>query len=199
MKNKAKILRFFWVFPLILCSCHRDTRTNAEQYADQLKECRANQDFHTQLLIYPESLNGEIVKYFYMEQDSVFAFTNDYFFYLVLSFDTETFNSELLRISNVKTIFPKFNNAQKQVLHFEEQSMYLAISRDNRYEYALYNKEKLEIAYISNQLFTWEDAKVEPEHKMPEVTIPSDKDDGENTYNMYYYYDLTGVGWEMSD
>ena len=180
---------------MVLGSCKRDTRTNAEQYLDQIKECRENKDFHSQLYIFPESLNGEIIKYFYMEESDLF--TGSYFYYLALQYDEETFNNELTRLSQVKSEFPKFNKV-KPAIHYEEQSLYLTISRDNRYEYALYDKEKLEIAFISNQLFTWDQAKVLPEHTMPSVVIPEELDDGNDTYNMYYYYDGE-VGWEVTD
>ena len=193
--KKVKILGILWVFPMVLGSCKRDTRTNAEQYLDQIKECRENKDFHSQLYIFPESLNGEIIKYFYMEESDLF--TGSYFYYLALQYDEETFNNELTRLSQVKSDFPKFNKV-KPVIHFEEQSLYLTISRDNRYEYALYDKEKLEIAFISNQLFTWDQAKVLLEHTMPSVVIPKELDDGNNTYNMYYYYGGE-VGWEVTD
>ena len=193
--KKIKILGILWVFPMVLGSCKRDTRTNAEQYLDQIKECRENKDFHSQLYIFPESLNGEIIKYFYMEEGDLF--TGTYFYYLALQYDEETFNNELTRLSQVKSEFIKFNKV-KPVIHFEEQSLYLTISRDNRYEYALYDKEKLEIAFISNQLFTWDQAKVLPEHTMPSVVIPEELDDGNDTYNMYYYYDGE-VGWEVTD
>ena len=180
---------------MVLGSCKRDTRTNAEQYLDQIKECRENKDFHSQLYIFPESLNGEIIKYFYMEESDLF--TGSYFYYLALQYDEETFNNELTRLSQVKSEFPKFNKV-KPVIHFEEQSLYLTISRDNRYEYALYDKEKLEIAFISNQLFTCYQVKVLPEHGLPDLTIPNEYDDGKNSYNIYYLYD-GDVGIEVVD
>ena len=193
--KKVKILGILGVFPLLLCSCKRDTRTNAEQYLDDLKYCRENKDFHSQLSIFPDSLNGEIIKYFYMEESDLF--TGSYFFYLVLQYDEDTFNNELARLNNVRSTFSRVNLV-KPIIHFEEQSTYLTISRDNRYEYVLYNKEKLEVAFVSNQLFTWDRAQVLPEHAMPNVVVPVELDDGNNTYNMYYYYDGE-VGWEVTD
>ena len=195
MSNKVKIIGIFCIFSVLLGACKRDTRTNAEQYLDDLTEYRNKSDFHTQLYIFPNELKGEIVKYFIMETSSLF--TGSYFYYLVLQYDEETFNNELTRLSQVKSDFPKFNKV-KPVIHFEEQSLYLTIFRDNRYEYALYDKEKLEIAFISNQLFTWDQAKVLPEHTMPSVVIPKELDDGNNTYNIYYYYDGE-VGWDVTD
>ena len=195
MKNKLKIIGILWVFPLLLGSCKTDTRTNAEQYLEQINECRNNTDFHSQLFIFPETLNGEIVKYFYMEESSLF--TGSYYFYLVLQYDEATYNSEIERLSNVKAEFTKFNRI-KTILSYPNQCAYLTISKDNRYEYVLYNVEKHEIAYISNQLFTWDRAQVLPEHSMPSFTIPAECDDGNNTYNIYYHY-VDNVGWEITD
>lgn len=113
--NKLKILGILWVFPLVLGSCKRDTRTNAEQYLDDIKECRDNADFHSQLYIFPESLNGEIIKYFYMEESDLF--TGSYFFYLALKYDEETFNNELTRLSKVRSTFSRVNLV-KPIIHF---------------------------------------------------------------------------------
>ena len=196
MRNKSKIFRFLWVFPLLLGSCKTDTRTNAEQYQDDLKEYREKSDFHTQLYIYPESLKGEIVKYVISETSDLF--NGSYFFYLVLRYDQETFDSEIVRLSEIKATFVKHENAVKPIIYFPEPSIYLTIMRDNRYEYAMFNKEKLEIAYISNQLYQWDKVPILPEHGLPDLTIPSQFDDGDNSYNLYYLYE-GNVGWEITD
>ena len=125
MKNNSKILGILWVFPLILCSCKTDTRTNAEQYLDQIQECRNNGDFHSQLYVFPEELKGEIIKYFYMEESNLF--TGSYFFYLVLEYDQETYDSEIARLGNVKAEFQKFNYI-KPILIYSELNAYLTIS-----------------------------------------------------------------------
>ena len=195
MNNKTKILGILWVFPLIMCSCETDKRTNAEQYLDQITECRNNSDFHSQLFIFPETLNGEIVKYFYMEESDIF--TGSYFLYLVLDYDLQTYNSEIARLEQVKAEFTKFNKT-KFVISYPEEKAYLTIFKDNRFEYALYDSNKLEIAYVSNQLFTWDRAQVLPEHNMPNFKIPTEIDDGNNSYNMYYHY-VDNVGWEITD
>lgn len=196
MKNKLKILNIFWVFPFLLGSCKTDTRTNAEQYHDDLKEYREKSDFHSQLYIFPDSLNGEIVKYIISETSDLF--NGSYFFYLVLEYDQETFDSELTRLSEIKATYVKHNNVVKPILHYSEQSIYLTIMKDNRYEYALYNQEKLEIAYVSNQLYGWNEVPILPEHGLPDLTIPNEYDDGKNSYNIYYLYE-GDVGWEITD
>ena len=195
MKNKIKIIGILGVFPIVLCSCKVDKRTNAEQYLDQINECRNNKDFHTQLFVFPNELKGEIVKYFCMEESDLFS--GSYFYYLVLRYDDETYNSEINRIGHIKAEFTKFNKV-KPILSYPEKNAFLSISKDNRYEYVLYNAENNEIAYISNQLFSWDRAQVLPEHTMPSFNIPAEYDDGGNTYNMYYHY-VDYVGWEITD
>ena len=194
--KKIKILGILWVFPLLLASCKTDTRTNAEQYQDDLKEYREKSDFHSQLYIYPESLNGEIVKYIISETEDLF--NGSYFFYLVLNFDEKTFDSELQRLSEIKSVFTKHDNRVKPILHYPEQSTYLTIKRGGRYEYVLYDKESLQIAYVSNQLYDWSNVPLEPEHILPNVRIPEELYDGSNTYNMYYLYD-GNAGTEVVD
>ena len=196
MKNKTKIFGFLLVFPLLLLSCKTDTRTNAEQYLDDLKEYREKSDFHSQLYIFPDSLSGEIVKYVISETDDLF--TGSYFYYLVLEYEQSLFDLELARLNEVKAVYPNHNNIVKRIIHYPEQSTYLTIMKDNRYEYALYNKETLQIAYISNQLYDWKELPLLPEHSMPSLVIPAEYDDGNNTYNLYYYYD-GDVGWEVTD
>lgn len=195
MKNR-KILDFLWVFPVVLCSsCVTKTKTNAEDYLDILSECRNNRDFHSQLSIFPENLNGEIKKFHYQETEDLF--NGNYFFYLVLKYDFEVYNSEIERLKKTEIYFEKFN-IKKNVLNFDYQNLFLSIFKDNRYEYAVYNSNQLEIAYISNQLYTWDAAKVLPEHSLPEVHIPDEVSDGDNSYNMYYHY-VDNVGWEITD
>ena len=64
----------------------------------------------------------------------------------------------------------------------------MTINKSGRYEYVKYNAETLEIAYVSNQLFAWEESGIKKDHKLEDITIPSEIADGNNEYNMYYYY-----------
>ena len=194
---KTRILSILSVIPVVFCSsCNTHTKSNAEDYSDILNECREKFDFHTKLYIYPETIEGtEIVKFFYQETSDLF--TGSYFFYLVLTYSQEGFDAELQRIGEAKAEFK--NGAIKTVLSYPEQSAFLSINKDNRYEYALYNKETLEIAYISNQLYLWKELEIlEERHYMPTFVIPEEKDDGDNTYNMYYFYQ-GNVGYEVTD
>ena len=138
-------------FPALFCAgCNTHTKSNVEDYFDILKECQENRDFHTQLYLYPETIEGaEIVTFLYQETSDLF--TGSYFFYLVLTYSEEGFNAELNRMANAKAEYK--NGVVKPTLAYPESNSFLTINRDNRYEYAIYNKDALEIAYISNQLY----------------------------------------------
>ena len=195
--NKHKFLSIFPIIPALFCvSCNTHTKSNVEDYFDIMKECRENPDFHSQLYLFPKTIEGkEIKKFFYQETTDIM--TGCYFFYLSLSYSEEDFVLEVNRMKEVKAEFK--NGATKSVLSYPTQSAFLTISRDNRYEYALYNEEKLEITFISNQLYPWSDLLIlEEQHKMPEFVIPKEYDDGNNSYNMYYFF-VDGVGYEVTD
>ena len=176
-----KTLLFVSTLLLSGCSCSSNVRT----YDDALNEAIENTDFHSQLYIFPESTNkGTPTNFSYKSMGDLL--TGSYFLYLVMTYDEENFTNELARIDKIEGRFP--DGQTKSIIHYEEESIYLTISRDSRYEYVKYNKEKFEIAYVSNQLFSWATANVELRHKLPDLKIPSELDDGENSYNMYYFY-----------
>ena len=196
MSKMAKIFRILPVFPAFFCfSCNKTEKTHVESYVEILSDCINARDFHSQLYIFPKSIEGlEITKF-------VFSNTTDLFngcwlMYLGLKWDEEGFNSELERLDNVKGMYK--TGDVKPIIKYEEQSLYLTISRDHRYEYALFNKTTFEIVYVSNQLYEWKDIPVLPEHRLPSVTIPAELDDGNNTYNLYYRYE-GDIGWEIVD
>ena len=193
--NKFKFFRILPVIPALFCtSCTTHTKSNVEDYFDILKEAREEFDFHSQLYLYPDTIeNTEIVTFLYQETEDLF--TGSYFFYLVLTYSQEGFDAELERMNNVKAEYK--NGVVKPALAYPDLNAFLTISKDNRYEYALYDKEKLEIAYISNQLYSWKQLTIlEERHYMPNFVIPKEYDDGENTYNMYYYFE-DNVGYEI--
>ena len=192
MNKISKILGILPVFPVLFCvSCKKDMRTDWEAYHDILTECINDRDFHSQLYIFPESAEGkEITKFVYSHTSDLF--NGSWLMYLGLKWDEEGFNTELTRLNNVKAEYK--TGEIKPIIKFEEESLYLTISKDNRYEYALYNKETFEIVYVSNQLYEWKEIPVVPEHILPSVKIPSELDDGDNTYNMYYlFHGDTGI------
>ena len=173
------------LLPALLCSCGFSSNSNIDTYDEALKAAVDNDDFHTQLYIFPKSTNkGTPTNFAYKSMDDLF--TGSYFMYLVMSYDEASFNSELERISGIYGHFP--NGETKSIIHYEEESIYLTINRDKKYEYVKYDKDSLEIAYVSNQLFSWATARVDSRHSLPSLTIPSNLDDGDNSYNMYYFY-----------
>ena len=116
--------------------------------------------------------------------------------YLGIKWDEEGFKKELARLDEVKAIYK--TGDIKPIIKYEDKSLYLTVKKDNRYEYALYDKESFEITYVSNQLYGWKDTPVKSEHILPEVIIPKELDDGNNSYNIYYRYE-GDTGWEIID
>jgi len=196
MNKFHKILRILPVFPALFCvSCKQDTRTDYEAYKDILDECIADRDFHTQLYVFPKSIEGlEVTKLVYSHMSDLL--NGSWLMYLAVKFDEDGFSKELSRLDNVKAEYD--TGDIKPVIKYEDKSLYLTIMKNNRYEYALYNSDIYQIVYVSNQLFQWKDIPVQEEHILPNVTIPKELDDGENSYNMYYRYEGT-TGWEVVD
>ena len=196
MSKISKILGISWVFSAILCSsCNTTKKTDWESYAEILQDCIKDRDFHSQLYIFPESIEGkEITKFVFSNTTDLF--NGSWLMYLGLKWDEQGFNSELERLNNVKAVYK--TGDVKSIIKYEDKSLYLTICKDNRYEYALYNKETFEIYYVSNQLYEWKDTPVSAEHILPSVTVPSELDDGNNSYNIYYRYE-GDTGWEIVD
>ena len=182
------------ILPTILSGCLFKTtsHTDVEKYEEYLAEAINNSDFHSQLTIFPTSVKNAIVEKFeYKSREDLF--TGSYFFYLVVTYNEIDFNLELARLETVHGYFPE-QKITKPILKYPEQSCYITIDKNSRYEYVCYDKETFEIAYVSNQLFTWDDIEVSNRHLIPEVEIPKELDDGDNSYNMYYYYE-GDIGW----
>jgi len=186
--KKLTILPIFAVIPALFCtSCFKtSTKTNAEEYLEILQQCRDHDDFHTELYIFPETIEGtEIKSFIYAERSDLF--TGSYLLYIVLEYDETGFTPELERIANVKAHFKA--GEEKQPIYYPENDLYLTVKQNTRFEYAVYNEETLQIAYVSNQIFDWEETPVAKEFIIPDLSIPNELDDGENMYNMYYLYD----------
>ena len=185
MKNNYRFLRILPVFPVLFCSsCTTHTKTNAEEYLDILQEARDNNDFHTELYIFPNSIEGlEIKAFYYAHMEDLF--TGSFLFYIVLGYNETGFEIELKRISDVIAVY---KDGVKGPIQYPNENMYLTIKQESRFEYVIYNSATYEIAYISNQLFLWKDTPVEQDFIIPDVTIPKGLEDGENMYNMYYWY-----------
>ena len=181
-----KFLKLLPIVPLLFCTgCKKTTKINAEEYLEILQECKDEQDFHTELYIFPESIEGLEIKGFYFAHMED-LFTGSFLLYIVLGYQEDNFAIELNRLSKVQAVF---NQGTKQIIHYPEERMYLTIKQNARFEYAMYNETTYEIAYVSNQIFEWKDTPVESQYIIPEVTIPEELDDRENMYNLYYWYE----------
>ena len=179
-----KKLYLLTLLPLTLTGCFNNT-SDIDSYSKLLEQCREEVDFHSELYIFPDSTNiGNPTKFSYKRTPDLF--TDSFLLYLVMEYDEVNYEEEIARLKDIKANF--CTGLQKDILHYEEHNLFLTISRDKRYEYAVYNEEKLEIAYISNQLYSWTTAQLNSGHALPEITIPAELDDGENSYNIYYEY-----------
>ena len=191
-----KLLKLLLIVPILFCSgCEKDTRTNAEQYVDLLQESRSEADFHTELYIFPETIeNLEIKAFYYAHMEDLF--TGSFLLYIVLEYDENTYAPEIERIANVEAKFKE--GKTKSIISYPEQNLFLTIKQNGRYEYVIYNDSTYEIAYISNQLFDWGDTPVAEQYVIPNLSIPAGLDDGENMYNLYYWYE-GGVGFYVNE
>ena len=169
-----------------------------ENYEKYLKDARDLSDFHTELYIFPETVNKDNVSQFrYSSRDDLF--TGSYFFYLVTTYSQVDFNAELTRLSLISAVFQE-KETVKPIIYNVESSYFLTIYRNSRYEYAIYNAKDFEIAYVSNQLFGWDETCIRDDRYMlpDEVKIPEKLDDGDNSYNMYYLFE-EDIGYYVED
>ena len=181
--NKRLIL--LTLFPLVLnCGCSK-SNNNIDSYDKLLVMCRDEPDFHSELYVFPDSTNiGTPTSFAYKTTPDLL--TGSFLLYLVMSYDQEAYDAELSRLDKIEAHFS--DEAVKKIIHFEDKNLYLAISRNSRYEYAMYFEDELKIAYVSNQLYSWLDTSVSPKYRLPDLKIPAELDDGENSYNLYYHY-----------
>ena len=186
--NKTLLL----IIPALLTSCAWKN-TDVKNYRAKLLECREEADFHTELYIFPEDTDeGTPTKFFYRKMEDLF--TGTYVLYLVMEYDEAHYLSEIDRLSKVEARFS--NGEVKTIIHSVDDSVYLTIQKNGRYEYAKYNPDKYEIAYVSNQLSSWEASGVKDEHIVTDVAVDDDNEFG--GYNMYYYY-VGDVGYYVTE
>lgn len=185
MKNFTKVV--LALPSLLLVGCFSSNiNQDKDKYSEYLKTAIDNSDFHSELYIFPQEIEQEDIKEVtYQTRDSLF--NGSYFFCLEVQYNQTKFSAEINRLDNIKSTFT--NGKTKSILKYEEQSLYLTINRDHRYEYAKYNETTFEIAYISNQLYEWNEIEISDNYKMGEVIIPEEIDDGGNSYNLYYSYE----------
>lgn len=192
MKKLIKLLLFVPV--ICVPSCRPSTNTNVKLYESLLNDLRDNADAHSELYIFPNTINQENTKQFkYMHTEDLF--NGAYLFYLVQQYEVEDYQSELNRLSQIKAVFTKYS-VTKNIIHLSEKNMYLTVYRNHNYEYAIYNEETCTISYVFNQLYDWETVKIDC--PINNVDIPDEVDDGGNSYNIYYYYEKD-VGYYIED
>ena len=194
MKNAIKLSL---IIPTLLLTGCLSSKTNndPQNYSEYLKIAVGNSDFHSELYIFPQDITEEEIKTFAYQTMDV-LFTGSYFFYVVAQYDQTIFEAEINRLDDIKATFK--NGKVKSILKYEEQSLYLTLNKDNRYEYVKYSKDTFEIAYVSNQLYKWNEVDINDNHLLGEVVIPQELDDGNNSYNMYYSYE-GDIGYYVND
>ena len=178
-----RVFKVAAIFPVVfLAGCKNYVNNDVNKY-DELREKYIKEvDFHSELYIFPEQIDkGRVIKFRSQYQESLF--TGSYLFYLVYQF-SDDYEDEINRLSSIKAEFK--NGQSKSIIHYEKQSLFLTICKDNRYEYAKYESSTKRITYVSNQLYPWEEIKID---SIESIKIPKSLDDGENSYNMYYFYE----------
>ena len=176
---------------VFLSGCTSEVDNRIERYSELLEKFKQESDFHSELYVFPEKIEkNKVLKFRTQHQE--FPFTGSYLFFLVYQYE-EDFEKEIERLQGIKADFK--NGKSKSILHFEKKSLFVTISKDNRYEFVKYNSSTKQIAYISNQLYVWSEIDIDP---LESIEIPKTKDDGENSYNMYYYYE-GDIGYYVND
>ena len=186
---KKPIIATLMTIPfLTLGGCATKANNNVNQYETLLKQSINNSDFHSELYVFPSEINTEnAVAFSYKTREDLF--TGSYLLYLVMKYDQNQFDAELNRLDAIKADIEIPNNVfkTKNIIKDTDASQYVTITQNSRYEYVKYNSETLEIAYVSNQLFTWKETGIKNEYLYKDIKIPTELDDGDNSYNMYYY------------
>ena len=175
---------------LALGGCAIRSDDNVEKYEELYNKMVSNQDFHTELYIFPRKIDTkQAVAFSTKSRDDLF--NGSYLFYLVMKYEESQFNAELERLDAVKAEIEIPNNVvkTKKIIKDTKTSQYVTISKNSNYEYVKYNAETYEIVYVSNQLFSWTESGINIDHKYEDIEIPSEIADGKNEYNMYYYYE----------
>lgn len=186
---KKPIIATLMMIPfLTLGGCATKANNNVNQYETLLKQSINNSDFHSELYVFPSEINTEnAIAFSYKTREDLF--TGSYLLYLVMKYDQNQFNAELERLDAIKADIEIPNNVfkTKNIIKDTDTSQYVTITQNSRYEYVKYNSETLEIAYVSNQLFIWKETGIKNEYLYKDIKIPTELDDGDNSYNMYYY------------
>lgn len=186
---KKPIIATLMMIPFVaLEGCTTKANNDINQYETLLKQSINNSDFHSELYVFPSEINTEnAIAFSYKTREDLF--TGSYLLYLVMKYDQVQFDAELNRLDAIKADIEIPNNVfkTKNIIKDTDTSQYVTITQNSRYEYVKYNSETLEIAYVSNQLFTWRETGIKKEYLYKNINVPAELDDGDNSYNMYYY------------
>ena len=197
---KKPIIATLMMIPfLTLGGCATKANNDINQYETLLNQSINNSDFHSELYVFPNEINTEnAIAFSYKTREDLF--TGSYLLYLVMKYDQNQFNAELERLDAIKADIEIPNNVfkTKNIIKDTDTSQYVTITQNSRYEYAKYNSEALEIAYVSNQLFTWKETGIKNEYLYKDIKVPIELDDDGNSYNMYYYYEAD-IGYYVKD
>ena len=184
---------------LILGGCATKANNDINQYETLLNQSFDEFDFHSEFYVFPSKINTEnAIAFSYKSREDLF--TGSYLLYLVMKYDQNEFNTELERLDAVKADFEIKPGVfkTKSIIKDVNTSQYVTICKDSRYEYVKYNSETLEIAYVSNQLFSWKETGIKADYLYKDIKVPTELDDGGNSYNMYYYYEAD-IGYYVKD
>lgn len=197
---KKPIIVSLMLIPLVaLSGCATKTNEDVNQYKILRNEAIENFDFHSELYVFPTEVNvANVVTFSYKTREDLF--NGSYLFYLVMKYNQSQFDAELKRLDAVQADYEIREGVfrTKPIIKDDKNSQYVTISKDARYEYVKYNQESLEIAYVSNQLFSWRETGIKEEYIFDGITVPIELDDGGNSYNMYYYYE-GDIGYYVAD
>lgn len=186
--------------PLVtLSGCAIRTDDNLESYEQLLKQAIENQDFHTELYIFPKTIDiNKATAFSSKSRDDLF--NGSYLFYLSMRYEQVEFATELDRLDGIAAIFdlPKDVRKVKTIIKDKKTRQYIAINKNYCYEYVKYNEETYEVTYVSNQLFEWSETGIKNDHKLEDIEIPKNLADSGNSYNMYYYYE-GDIGYYVAD
>lgn len=187
-------MKKLWLIPLIvptllLNSCVIYDDNNIDHYQEILKSFRDSKECHSELCIFPETVDKNKVINFQTRHNEA-AFEDNYLFYVSVQYDSqEQVDSELERLEQIEVSFRR-NGKTKKVLvtHRFGFIYYVTIYQvAGNYEYAWYNEnDPLKIAYVFNQKYQWSSVKVTEKLTDNPVGKSGDWDDN---YNMYYQYE----------
>lgn len=197
---KKPFITTLMMIPLLtLGGCAIRTDDNLENYEQLLNQAIENQDFHTELYIFPKKIDvNKVTAFSSKSRDDLF--NGSYLFYLSMRYEQVEFATELDRLDGIVAIFdlPKDVRKAKTIIKDKKTCQYITINKNHCYEYVKYNEEAYEVTYVSNQLFDWSETGIKSSHKLDDIEIQKNLDDGGNSYNMYYYYE-GDIGYYVAD